>query len=186
MDKEQEYGLIMKCRNGDKESFSVLAAAYRTSLKNYVEGYTENEDDAQDIVQECFQKAYTSLSMYDSRYSFSTWLYNIARNLCIDHYRKKCASSGTVSMDATNISLDMDTASSPEDDMIHNQSYESMIRIISHMESPFREVAELRFVKDYQYEEIAVELGIPLNTVRTRLYRARNILADKLKQKIKP
>lgn len=182
MKKENELEIINKCLNGDELAYSEIISAYQKPLVNFIMSLSSSKEDAEDISQECFHRAFIALAQYDPKYAFSTWLYSIARNACIDHYRKNINYSNIISMEEKDFMDEGELCSSPEDEMIHNQSYESLIKIIECMESHYREVAELRFVKDFPYEEIAIKLNIPVNTVKTRLHRSRNILMSKIKK----
>lgn len=170
---------------GDNDAFSELIMRYHKSLKQFIYLYCMNTSDTEDICQETYRKAFQSIGLYNSEYKFKTWLFYIARNNCIDHIRKKTQYS------TVNIGESPDTANvgpkedvSPEDKMIDNQLYNSFIKIISDLPDKYREIARLRFVEEFCYDEIAKEVNLPLNTVRTRIRRARIMISEVLKKSI--
>lgn len=181
--------LINAALKGDQNAYTHLVHKYREGLNLYVQefiGTLKNQDgiiefaeEPQDIVQEAFHKAFQSLPTYNPQYRFSTWLYNIARNIAIDYTRKRKISIGANITpenikDFTNIGGGL--KNSPEDKLISAQEYRSLIEMIESLDEKYREPARLRFIKEYEYNEIAQELNLELNTVRTRLKRAKEIL----------
>lgn len=186
--------LIKKARNGEQEAFFALVEKYRKGLLAYIREYlsgikgedrgVETAEQPQDICQETFQKAFLHIKEYNPDYEFSTWLFNIGRNTAIDCSRKRRTPPGTglsPEMDSVLAASQKITGDSPEDKMISNQEYESLIRHIGNLGPLYREVAQLRFIHEFAYEEIAKELELPLNTVRTRLKRAKELLLKKWK-----
>ncbi len=175
--------LVAITLEGDQKGFSALIKRHRNPLLKFILGFSVLIQDAEDICQESFRKAYSSLSSYDSKYAFSTWLYSIAENTTKDHLRKH---STIQSLNRSNNSTDElrdapFTVSSPEETMIENQTYQTLISLIESLDPIYKGVAELRFIKEYAYEEIASELGLELNTVKTRVRRAKAILSQKIK-----
>lgn len=168
-------------RQGDSEAFSFLITKYNATLLNFVTQYVGVRQDAEDICQESFKRAFMALDLYDPKFAFSTWIFVIARNTAIDHLRKN---SQVSIIDINSPSEEMaptpDPVISPEDEMIGTQTYKLLLEEIERLDPKYRDVAQLRFLKEYAYEEIAQELEIPLNTVRTRLKRAKDILTKKI------
>lgn len=156
--------------DGDQAAYTLLHKRYRDQLEIFVRdmlvSYT---DDPADIVQIALLKAFSSLDKYEPSYKFSTWLYNIAKNTAIDALRKR-----RVNMEHGFYGI----SKSPEDEYISMQSLSEVMSRIKSLEPKYREVAELRFIKELAYDEIAVLTGLPLNTVRTRIRRAREQLRD--------
>ena len=181
--------LIEAALNGDQNAYSLLVQRHKEGLTLYVnefvghlknsEGIIELAEEPQDIVQEAFHKAFQSLSTYNPQYKFSTWLYNIARNIAIDYTRKRKISIGA-NLTPENIkdfaNIGSGIRNSPEDKLISSQEYRSLIGMIESLDEKYREPARLRFLKEYEYNEIAQELNLELNTVKTRLKRAKEIL----------
>ena len=181
--------LVSSALEGDQGAYTLLMERYKEQLRLYVnefivnlknsDGIIELAEEPQDIVQEAFQKAFQALPSYNPQYKFSTWLFNIARNIAIDYARKRKISIGaniTPDNFHTLANIGSGIRNSPEDKMISSQEYRSLIEMINALDEKYREPAILRFIKEYEYNEIAQELNLELNTVKTRLKRAKEIL----------
>lgn len=173
-----DANLALLAKEGDENAFSELIRKHKSALLLFISQYVKVEQDAEDICQESFKKAFINLSSYDTTYSFNTWLFTIARNTAIDHTRRQNDSSPADSGDESDNPRPEipDQVLSPEDAMISSQSYDSLINAIENLPDIYRDVARLRFIDEYAYEEIAKTLNLPINTVRTRLHRAKNLL----------
>ena len=181
--------LVQSAIEGDQNAYTLLMQRHREGLTLYVnefvgnlknsDGIIELAEEPQDIVQEAFHKAFQALPTYNPQYRFSTWLYNIARNIAIDYSRKRKISIGA-NLTTENIkdfaNIGGGIRNSPEDKLISTQEYRSLIEMIASLDEKYREPATLRFLKEYEYNEIAQELNLELNTVKTRLKRAKEIL----------
>ena len=181
--------LVSAALEGDQSAYTLLMERHKDPLRLYVnefivhlknsDGIIELAEEPQDIVQEAFQKAFQALPTYNPQYKFSTWLFNIARNIAIDYARKRKISIGaniTPDNFHTLANIGSGIRNSPEDKMISSQEYRSLIEIISSLDEKYREPAILRFIKEYEYNEIAQELNLELNTVKTRIKRAKELL----------
>ncbi len=175
--KEQE--LISASKQGDQKAFSELMSSYRDSLLVFILKYARSEEDAEDIIQESLQKVFRNIKLYNSQYSFSTWVYNIAKNTSMDYMRKNTRNPILQLNENTEQAI-LEEKNSPESELINKQNLKRIERIINDLKTPYREVAELRFINDLSYEEISVMLNIPINTVKTQLKRAREVLKNKL------
>lgn len=170
--------LVKLALKEDQGAFSALLAKYRTSLLTYVMKFVNVAEDAEDICQKSFVKAFMNISRYDHRYAFSTWLYNIAQNEAIDHLRRNRNSISAVSISGENEAMNLAANSTPEDEFIIEQAVSQLKYCIGRLPEDYSAVAELRFIKDFAYEDIARELSIPLGTVKTRINRARKMLVE--------
>lgn len=181
--------LIARALSGEQSAYSILMERHRDGLILYVgefintlksqDGTNELAEEPQDIVQVAFHKAFQGLESYDPQYKFTTWLYNIAKNVAIDFSRKRKISIGaSITPDnAHNLAnIGGGIKNSPEDKMISTQEYDSLIAKIESLEEKYRLPAKLCFIKEYAYNEIAQELNLELNTVKTRIRRARELL----------
>ena len=157
-------------------AFALLLEKYRSSLMSHILKYVTVVEDAEDICQRSFEKAFMNIDRYNSHYAFSTWLYNIAQNEAIDHLRRSRASINSVPISEERDALDVVAASTPEEEFIIDQAVSNLLSGIQGLREGYRQVAELRFIKDYAYEDIARELALPLGTVKTRISRARKLL----------
>lgn len=171
--------LVTLAGDGDAVAFETLFNRYRDGIyKLYLNRTGGNGDDADDLLQETFIKVFLNLDKYDTAFTFGQWIYTIARNTFIDFIRKRrddvpintSAGSGwayinPASYDAT-----------PEERVINSQNGTQLENRLSKMTPRYRRLIELRFFKEYSYEEIAAELGIPIGTVKTQIHRARTQL----------
>jgi len=146
-----------------------------------------NKNDAEDLTIEAFGKAFKNIEQYTPNYAFSTWLFKIATNNCIDFIRKKKAN--VISIDQAEEENDMapppllSSSLDPEEGMIKNQKVSLMRSVVNKLKPRYRNLIELRYFKEYSYEEIAKELNLPLGTVKAQLFRARELLFNILKNK---
>jgi RNA polymerase sigma-70 factor (ECF subfamily) len=181
--------LISSAIAGDQSAYTLLMQKHKEGLTLYVQefigtlknsdGIIELAEEPQDIVQEAFHKAFQALPTYNPQYKFTTWLYNIARNIAIDYTRKRKISIGANltpdnHKDIANIGSGI--KNSPEDKLISSQEYRTLIEMIDSLDEKYRKPAILRFLREYEYNEIAQELNLELNTVKTRLKRAKELL----------
>ena len=166
----------------DQQAFAMLLDKYKYSLIAFILQYVQIKEDAEDICQRSFEKAFMNISKYDSKHAFSTWLYKIAKNEAIDHIRRE--KQVTTSLDSINESDILSTGGNedPEEKVIIDQIVSNIISGIMSLPETYKEVAEMRFIKDYAYEDIAETLNIPLGTVKTRLNRARKMLSELISQ----
>ncbi len=181
--------LINSALSGDQSAYTLLMLKYKEGVTLYVnefigtlkntDGIIELAEEPQDIVQEAFHKAFQALPTYNPQYKFSTWLYNIARNIAIDYSRKRKISIGA-NLTPDNLkdiaNIGSGIKNSPEDKLISSQEYRTLIEMIESLEEKYRKPAILRFIREYEYNEIAQELNLELNTVKTRLKRAKEML----------
>lgn len=176
-----DYELIDDSISGDEDAFGILMGRYENSLYGLIFKMVRNHEETQDLVQEAFIKSYKALESFNKQYSFSTWLFKIASNNCIDHLRKRRLK--TTSIDAPiptedgSLSQDLpDNSYSPEKDSLRNELFSSVNSIIDELPEKYKVVINLRHKEDQSYEEIAVSLDIPIGTVKARIFRAREIL----------
>lgn len=174
--KLEDIALVELALQRNQGAFALLLEKYRSSLMSHILKYVTVVEDAEDICQRSFEKAFMNIDRYNSHYAFSTWLYNIAQNEAIDHLRRSRASINSVPISEERDALDVVAASTPEEEFIIDQAVRELISGIQNLPDSYRQVAELRFIKDYAYEDIARELALPLGTVKTRISRARKLL----------
>jgi len=178
----QDYVLVQQAIKGDEKSFAELMGRYRDSIYFMLLKMVANKVDAEDLTIDAFTKAFRNLSQYSPSFAFSTWLFKIATNNCIDFLRKK--KTDLVSIDGppaegsdqdSSISLSSDTLD-PEEELIREQKFILMRDVVEKLKPRYRMLIELRYFKEYSYEEIAAELEIPIGTVKAQLFRARELL----------
>lgn len=183
---QRDYVLIQKAlNNGDQNAYAELMNHYRDSLYFTMLKMTGDPHDAEDLTIEAFGKAFKNLKQYTSEYAFSTWLFKIATNNCIDFMRKK--SKGNFAMNAAQINDDempvqVKTQSpDPEEQFIISQKKNLMREVVQRLKPHYKNLIEMRYFKEYSYEEIATELDLPLGTVKAQLFRSREFLYNILK-----
>jgi RNA polymerase sigma factor (sigma-70 family) len=184
-----DFKLVQSAIGGDQSAYATLMNRYRNSVFHAMYKMVNNRDDADDLTIEAFGKAFRKLPTYAPNYAFSTWLFKIAINNCIDHIRKKRLQ--TLSMDDT-ILPDSEREHShnirdyepdPERMMMHSQKLGYVRRLVENMNIKYRTMIELRYYEELSYEEIAQELKLPLGTVKAQLFRAKEILSQQLQSK---
>jgi len=182
-----DLDLVGKAVNGDQKSFAELMGRYRDAIYFMLLKMVNNKSDAEDLTIEAFGKAFKNIHQYSPNYAFSTWLFKIASNNCIDFLRKKRTNvvsiDGGISEDKENdtpIHL-KDETPDPEEHLIKQQKAVLMRTVVKKLKPRYRILIELRYFREFSYEEIAVELDLPLGTVKAQLFRARELLFNTLK-----
>ena len=185
---EMDYELVIKARDkGDQQAYASLMNRYREPLYYMLLKMTGCTTDAEDLTIEAFGKAFKSIDTYTPDYAFSTWLFRIATNNCIDFIRKKRAP--TVSMDnlytdidGENVAINIPSENlDPEEIIIDRQKKETMREIVAKLKPHNKILIELRYFDEKTYDEIAEQLQIPIGTVKAKLFRAREFLSQMIK-----
>jgi len=182
-----DYDLVQRAVKGDQRSYAELMGRYRDAIYFMLLKMVNNKSDAEDLTIEAFGKAFKNLGQYSPNYAFSTWLFKIASNNCIDFLRKK--RTNLVSIDSANDAENenetpihlKDEMPDPEEGLIKQQKALLMRTVVKKLKPRYRTLIELRYFKEFSYEEIAVELDLPLGTVKAQLFRARELLFNTLK-----
>ena len=182
---KHDYALILRAtEESDQKAYAELMERYRDSIFHLCRKMVFNDDDADDLTIETFGKAFQRLKQYTPAFAFSTWLFKIASNHCIDFIRKKRINAlsldkGIATEEGGNIQFTVkDEAPDPIETLEKKQRVEKMRLVVSELKPRYRRLVELRYFEEYSYDEIALELDLPLGTVKAQLYRARDILAS--------
>ena len=182
-----EEQLIRRAQQGDNSAFEQLLLAHQKKVYNLCLRMAANPDDALDLSQEAFIKAWRTLGQYQFEASFSTWLFRLTSNVCIDFLRRKKRRQETSltenyddSDEGAELSLP-DCAPLPEQQAITNETKIELARAMGQLAPDHREILQLRVVEDLPYEQIADILGVRVGTVKSRLARARLSLRKILK-----
>ena len=184
----RDYNLVrLAVENGDQKAYAALMRHYRDAIYFIMQKMTSNPSDADDLTIEAFSKAFNKLDQYTPDYAFSTWLFRIATNNCIDFLRKS-KKNGPLN-DASNDSQDdielhseMPSLSpDPEESMIKSQQVKMMRTVVERLKPHYRTLVKMRYFQEYSYEEIAQALNLPTGTVKAQLFRARELLYNILK-----
>ena len=172
-----------KAQNGDQHAYSLLLERYRESVYYTMLKMVKNPDDADDLTIEAFGKAFNRIGQYSPNFAFSTWLFKIASNNCIDFIRKKrikvtSMDTGFSTADGTVLYVEAESQTlDPSEHMMHKQKVMAMREVVSQLKPRYRELIEKRYFEELSYEEIADELNLPLGTVKAQLFRARDFLS---------
>jgi RNA polymerase sigma factor (sigma-70 family) len=177
---KKDLVLVAQAKLGSERAFASLLNRYRDPIYFMLLKMVTNPIDAEDLTIEAFGKAFRNLESYVPTYAFSTWLFKIATNNCIDFIRKKQASPSLLDTHpddiddiTSNIQSDLPD---PEEILINQQKIIRLREIINQLKPGYKSLIELRYFKEYSYEEIAVELKIPIGTVKAQLYRAKLLI----------
>ncbi|MGI5977391.1 MAG: sigma-70 family RNA polymerase sigma factor [Candidatus Limivicinus sp.] len=181
MTREQEASVIREVLDGDVNAFEILVREYEKNVYNLAVRMTGNSEDAADMSQEAFIKAYNSLSSFRGDSKFSVWLYRIVSNVCLDFLRSR-GRKPTVSLSAENddgeeVELDIsDETQSPEKLLSRSMTRDAVRRGLAALPHDHREILLLREIQGMSYEEIADTLELEVGTVKSRIFRARKKL----------
>lgn len=176
---------IIQVLKGDQNAFSDIVNLYQHKLYQVCYRMLGNKQEAEDIAQEAFVRAYINLHTYDQKRKFSTWLYRIATNLCIDRIRKKkpdyyldAEVTGTEGLDMYSHIASTDQL---PDESVEQMELQDRIQYeISRLPDKYRSVIVLKYIEELSLQEISEILEIPLGTVKTRIHRGREALRKQL------
>ena len=162
----------------NQAAFIVLYTRYNAGVKSHISRYVSQKEDIEDIALESFQKAFSQICTYNDEYRFSTWLYRIARNTAFDHLNRHDRERNN--MPTTSINEDLAelkeipaTMHNPEEDIINQQEYDKWLTNIEKLKEDYKLVAKMNLIDNFGYKEIAEALEMPLNTVKTKIRRAK-------------
>ena len=184
---QRDYKLVTSAIKGDQKAYTKLMGLYRDPLFFMMKRMVQNVDDAEDLTIEVFGKAFKMLEKYTPKYAFSTWLFKIASNHCIDFLRKQNKHK-MLSIDET---IDDEEVSpsdiikaetpDPEEKMIREQKDSILQDFIKKLHPDYQEILKLKYFYGLSYLEISEELRIPLGTVKARLFRSKELLLTTIK-----
>ncbi len=184
---QHDFILVENAKKGDQKAYAELMGRYRDAIFYMLLKMVNNTSDAEDLTIEAFGKAFKNIHQYTPSFAFSTWLFKIATNNCIDFIRKR--RGNVISLDqslhdddssAPSAHLPSDTPD-PEAHMINQQKIKLMRDVVNKLKPRYRRLVELRYFNEFSYEEISLELGLPIGTVKAQLFRARELLYNILK-----
>lgn len=171
--------LVQMVIEGDSAAFDTLFARHSEMIYATLLKFTGNSDDVDDLMQEAFMKAYLKIGLYDAKYDFGAWIYTIARNTFVDFSRQRKSNAlnpNNLSLESGNTTQVTAMVPTPEESIINAQQRAQIERYIAMLPEDYRQLFELRFIDEYSYEEIAEKLDMKLGTVKTRIFRVRNMM----------
>jgi len=182
-----EARLVRRARTGDQQAFAELVALYQDKLYHMAFRMLGNRQEAEDVTQEAFLRVYRNLDRFDEGQKFSTWIYRIATNLCIDRLRKR---KQTFSLDAESTEHEgLDGYAvipsddrTPESEMLLTETQRIVREAIETLPAKYKSVMVLRYLLDLSLQEIGEVLDMPVTTVKTRVHRGREFLRKKLER----
>ena len=162
----------------NQAAYIVLYTRYNAGVKSHISRYVIQKEDVEDICLESFQKAFSQIATYNPEYKFSTWLYRIARNTAFDHLSRHDREKNN--MPTTSINEDFAelkelpaTMHNPEENIINQQEYDKWLNNIEKLKDDYYTVAKMNLIDNFGYKEIADALEMPINTVKTKIRRAK-------------
>ena len=178
---QYDFLLVESALTGDEKAFAKLMSRYKDAIYFMLLKMVNNKSDAEDLTLEAFGKAFKNLHQYSPSYAFSTWLFKIATNNCIDFLRKRRGVYISIENNQDNNDNDIPVKlrsadPNPEEKLIRIQKAILMRKIVFRLKPRYRILVELRYFREFSYEEIAKELNLPLGTVKAQLFRAREML----------
>lgn len=180
---QHDYKLVRDALdNGNQKAYAELMDRYREPLFYMLLRMVNNKDDAEDLTIEAFGKAFNRLDQYTASFAFSTWLFKIATNNCIDFIRRKRMKTFSIDKPFENdeggeMSFEIRSSSpDPEEKAMFKQEYKIMLDAIEKLKPRYKELIKLRYFDELSYEEIAQTLDLPLGTVKAQLFRAREFV----------
>ena len=171
--------LVANAVSGLDGSFEELVRRYQRPISAYVYRMVGNYESALDLTQEIFIKVYNSLRRYRSEFKFSTWIYKIAHNSAVDHLRRTATREQSIIAGTENDTFELPLESgrlSPEQESEQKERRIEIESVIRALPANYRELVVLRHSQDLTYEEIVEVTGLPLGTVKNRLFRAREMM----------
>ena len=170
--------LVKLAIDQNQAAFIVLYTRYNAGVRSHISRYVSQKEDIEDICLESFQKAFSQISTYNPEYKMSTWLYRIARNTAFDHLSKHDREMNYIPTTSINEEIAElkeipATMHNPEEDIINQQEYDKWLNNIEKLKEDYRIVAKMNLIDNFGYKEIADCLEIPINTVKTKIRRAK-------------
>ena len=165
----------------NQAAYIVLYTRYNTGVRAHISRYITQKEDIEDICLESFQKAFSQIASYNPDYKFSTWMYRIARNTAFDHISRREREKNNLPTTSINEQIaEMNeipaAAHNPEDEITNQQEYDKWLNNIEKLKDDYRLVARMNLIDNFGYKEIADELDLPINTVKTKIRRAKALL----------
>lgn len=185
-EREVDQLLVERVQKGDKKAFDVLVGKYQHKIISLISRYVSDHSEAMDVAQEAFIKAYRALPRFRGDSAFYTWLYRIAINTAKNHLvalSRRPPQSDVDAVDAEQYTVDtrLKDRSSPEHELLREEIEDTIHQAISDLPDDLRVAITLREMEGMSYEEIATTMDCPIGTVRSRIFRAREAIDQRLR-----
>jgi RNA polymerase sigma-70 factor (ECF subfamily) len=178
----EDVQIVRRVLQGKREAFGLIVERYQKPIFNFIYRFYGNYDLAQELTQETFLRCYQFLKSYDPERKFSTWLYTVAKNLCIDELKKQRAAH-EIPLDDVLPAVDAKDAEGAADDnqqsrCIRREEDFKLLEALQELPSAARTVLLLHYFQGLSYQEIGETLGLPVSTVKIRIFRAKKLLLE--------
>lgn len=189
-DNTTDKEIIERVKNGDKKAYDLLVLKYQQRVINLISRFVKNHADALDISQETFIKAYKALPNFRGESAFYTWLYRIAVNTAKNHLTVQSRKITKSDYDVTEIeqiegNMSLTEQTTPENLLIKDELQDIVLNTIENLPEDLKSAIMLREIEGLSYEEIAAVMECPVGTVRSRIFRARETIDNKIKPLLK-
>ncbi len=175
MNATSDRDLILRARRGESDAYGALVTRYQANIFNVCYRILHDRAEAEDMAQEAFMRAYDRLHTFDLERDFAPWIRRVAANVCLNHLSSQ-KPTGELEEER-----DADSSQGPDEQVEVKERSEQIRAALASLPPHYRLVVELRHYQEMSYDEIAAELNLPLSDVKSHLFRARKILAEKLK-----
>ena len=184
-DRKEDLKLIRRCKRGEEAAFAELLTRYRSAIYGLCYRMTRSAEDARDLGQEVFIKVFSLLERYDESFPFSSWIFRIATNHCIDHLRRNrlrfLSLDGQTGPDGEPMEMPIpDKGPRPDDVIERSEAMARLEEVVAELPPHYKAIILLRHDQELSYEEIATVLDLPLGTVKARIHRARAMVQQML------
>lgn len=184
-EKAIDQALVERVQQGDKRAFDLLVQKYQSRIAKLIARFVRNADDVQDVAQETFIKAYRALGNFRGESAFYTWLYRIAINTAKNHLVATGRKTPSNAVDAQEVEKYgagewLTEFATPERELFASELQQTVNRAVESLPPDLREAITLREIEGLSYEDIAAVMDCPIGTVRSRIFRAREAIDEKL------
>ncbi len=185
--QKDDLKLIQEISEGSQIAYRKIQEKYYKIVSALIRKMIQNEDDVEDLTQETFIKAFGNIDKFDASYNFSSWLFRIASNHCIDFLRKRRFQTVSIDQSVSNDEDEQyieikDDSYQPEINVLNQERITALYDAIEKLPDNYRLIIKLRHEEDMDYHQISQKLDLPLGTVKAHLFRARKSLLSILKQ----
>ena len=182
LDSVQEREIVLRCQKGDADAMGTLIIEYQHWVYNIAYGILGHHQDAEDVAQDAFLSAWENIGKFQFRSRFSTWLYRIVKNKCLNHidqYQRR--KTDPTEIDDSQPWVPLDTLT-PEDEALRTEEKDIVHAALAKLKDSHKEILVLRELRELSYEEISEILGCTLGRVKSRLHEARKALKEELER----